>query len=361
MILPVLGLVAIGCSAAGIPQIHSANVIYDLDAPPSPTSTTTTRPKPVIYLSTDTVMPGDELTVCGEHFGDLFRVMETLPVLRFVVKDSPRDVWDTQEIHLGSDGSWCRTVVVPNRIRSTDSDQEHILSAGQYRVVVVRSDSQWNAPLAETTLKVEVKNHTLFTEPSQSPEDARRDQVIQRLAEMPVSERVGYLVETETSQGLWVLSTPYPLYGQQDWIYSGQENCIGICDRNLDPRRYGIDFIYLSEYSEILLMDPTGTKILRAYPMPGYPAYEMIVTDNAVFTGTSADGAGCPSLLRIDRKSLELEAYAFPKEYECGELHCLPDTLLEGWKTFVGRVGPIRNPDYTYDPVALEEFFASVD
>jgi hypothetical protein len=225
-----------------------------------------------------------------------------------------------------------------------------MLAPGQYRVVVVRSDSQWNAPLAQTAVKVEVKHHALFTEPSQSPEDARRDQVIQGLAEMPVSERVGYAVEIETPEGLWVLSRP--------GLRCIQQGCIGICDGDFDDLRNGTDFIYLSEYSEVLLMDPTGTKILRAYLMPGYPAYEMIVTDNAVFTGRVGDGGlPCSSLVRIDRETLELEGYTFP--WSDGNDSYELRIWLDGWRLLEEYPREVR-PDYTYDPVALEEFFASV-
>jgi len=46
-----------------------------------------------------------------------------------------------------------------------------------------------------------------------------------------------------------------------------------------------------AEYGELLLLNPTRARILRAYPFAGAPPHWLLVTDHAVYCGRAGDGA----------------------------------------------------------------------
>jgi len=146
-------------------------------------------------------------------------------------------------------------------------------------------------------------------EPSQSPADAERDGVVPALAALPISLRVDPQFAIPTDEGLWVLSQP-----KAETVAWPQGCGLG------DPTGlYGRDIICVLEYGEVLLMDPTGERILRAYPLPGLPPYLLVVTHDAIFCGRWGDGALPDSMLcRIDRTTLDWMVRVFPWYMESG-------------------------------------------
>jgi len=139
--------------------------------------------------------------------------------------------------------------------------------------------------------------------PSQSRADAERDGVVSALAELPVSLRVDPVTTMQADGGLWVLSRPQ---GETAELAPG-------CGLGDPDGLYGRDIICVSEYGEVLLMDPSGERILRAYPLPGLPPSLLLVTEDAVFCGRWGDGALPDSMLcRVDRNTLEWSVRVFP-------------------------------------------------
>jgi hypothetical protein len=122
--------------------------------------------------------------------------------------------------------------------------------------------------------------------PSQSEEDARRDGVLAEVAALPFAERVRVVAEETASEGVWAI-TRVP----------GGLRVFG--DVN---GRYGVDWVNSVEYGELLLLDQTRTRILRAVPLPGVPAQTLLVHDDAVYCARQGDGGLPDSMLcRADR------------------------------------------------------------
>jgi hypothetical protein len=137
---------------------------------------------------------------------------------------------------------------------------------------------------------------TVATEnPSQSPEDALRDGVVAALAALPMSVRVGIVAEAAAAEGVWAISR---MPAAADAHGDG-------CRIGAPDGKYPSDFICSTEYGEVLLLDETKSRILRAYPLPGVPAEHLVVTTAAVYCGR--DGVlplPDPMLCRIDRTTL---------------------------------------------------------
>lgn len=134
--------------------------------------------------------------------------------------------------------------------------------------------------------------------PSQSKPDAARDGVVPAVAALPVSRRVRAMRTVHTREGVWVASqlpvwTPNPLGPA-----SG---------------RYGKDVVNSVEFGEVLLMDPRQHRILRAFPLPGFPPEELLVGPRAVYCAKQGDGGLPDSMLcRIDRRTLRWRTRIFP-------------------------------------------------
>lgn len=159
-------------------------------------------------------------------------------------------------------------------------------------------------------------------EPSQSPADAERDRVVPALAALPTSLRVDPELTVPTEEGLWVLSRPKP---------ETMDLAPG-CGLGGPDGVYGRDIICVAEYGEVLLMDPTGERILRAYPLPGLPPYHLVVTDAAVFCGRWGDGALPDSMLcRIDRTTLDWIVRVFPWYMESGFTELSEMYIPDNW------------------------------
>src|SRR5688500_10574463 len=111
--------------------------------------------------------------------------------------------------------------------------------------------------------------------PSQSEADALRDGVSPELAAVPVAWRVtwdppkwlppGQSARHRTDEGRWVASRPSGDLSQR----IGRHVVV-------DPyRTSGRDVISLNEYGEVLLMNAEGTRIQRAFPLPGVPIRQI--------------------------------------------------------------------------------------
>lgn len=129
------------------------------------------------------------------------------------------------------------------------------------------------------------------------------------LAQLPISLRVDPQLAVPADEGLWVLSRPQP----ETWDLAPG------CELGNRNGIYGRDFICVSEYGEVLLMDPTAEQILRAYPLPGLPPSLLVVTDDAIFCGRWGDGGLPDSMLcQIDRTSPDWTVRVFPWYMDSG-------------------------------------------
>jgi hypothetical protein len=140
--------------------------------------------------------------------------------------------------------------------------------------------------------------------PSQSAGDARRDAVIPAVARMPFAARVGEIESQRTAEGRWVVSrmpsSPGPDFSRGD---TG-----GV---------YGKDFVATDEYGEILLVDASADRIVRAFPLPGIPPESLLVTDAAVYCIRHGDGALADAMVcRIDRDTFDWKVRVFPPATE---------------------------------------------
>jgi len=159
--------------------------------------------------------------------------------------------------------------------------------------------------------------HVVFDVPitevaGQSAEDAARDGVLPAVAGLPFDVRVEMMQESAgitTDDGVWVLSR---LTSQQ--AYERSDGCaIGATE---DPDAvYRRDVICTVEYGEILLLNHTQDRILRAYPFPGLPPQQLLVTDDAIYCARTGDGALRDGMLcRIDRDTFSSQVRIFPPE-----------------------------------------------
>jgi hypothetical protein len=143
---------------------------------------------------------------------------------------------------------------------------------------------------------------------SQSPSDAERDEVYPVVANLPLPQRIGSVIAEarSTPEGIWVLSRPsFPEQLQTE------DGCLRQTPRRT-PRYLICD---REEYSELLLLSPDRTRILRAFPQPGGGRFGRTggadwfqVTEQAVYCGH--DGVGKLSdstVCRVDRSTFEFE------------------------------------------------------
>ena len=151
--------------------------------------------------------------------------------------------------------------------------------------------------------------HTFGVEASQTPSDAARDGVIPGVARLPFDVRVGVvapqfagaLTRIVTSEGVWIVSSP-------DIDALGEGTLFG------DPDgAYGRDFVVGSTYSEVLLLDRSESRIVRAFPIaPSAAPGAIAVSPAAVYCHRAADGGEPDSMLcRIDRSTLTMSLRLF--------------------------------------------------
>ena len=122
--------------------------------------------------------------------------------------------------------------------------------------------------------------------PSQTEQDARRDSVPPAVAALSFADRVDIIRREPDQEGIWAISR-----------MPGPPGVLGD-----SSGRYGVDWIQRAEYGELLLLDASGTKILRALPLPGVPPQEFRIYDNSVYCSREGDGVLPDSMIcRMDR------------------------------------------------------------
>lgn len=143
--------------------------------------------------------------------------------------------------------------------------------------------------------------------PSQTPAEATRDSVVPAVAELPVATRVRPVVRISAPEGVWVISRLGPDAGTADCVLG-------------DPAGvYGRDRVCDLEYGEVLLLDASETRVLRAFPLPGLPPQALLVTQDAVYCGRQGDGGLPDSMLcRVDRRTFDWTVRAFPSSIDSG-------------------------------------------
>jgi len=140
-------------------------------------------------------------------------------------------------------------------------------------------------------------------DPSQTSEDAVRDQVPAEVAALPTELRLNLYPEYF---GPTTVATP-----EGTWLSSTLDSAVmeGCFTGETPPP----DAVCLAEYAEIVLLDSETGRIVRAYPLPSLAAHQLIVTDDAVYCIRQGDGALPASMLcRIDRDTLEAIVRVFP-------------------------------------------------
>ena len=203
--------------------------------------------------------------------------------------------------------------------------------------VVAPTTSQVPATIDLSTLPVDLTTvpPLVITTPhsrddeSQTPEDAARDGVVPALAALPVDLRVAQVPEVfgvtriETPEGTWTISSPKPEI----------PNLIRSCLLGNSNGTFGLDVICISEYAEILLLEPGTDRILRAYPFASIGPQALELTDDAVYCIRQGDGALPDSMLcRIDRTALDATVRVFPSTIDSavgpGSGHHIPSTWI---------------------------------
>lgn len=152
--------------------------------------------------------------------------------------------------------------------------------------------------------------------PSQPRDEAARDGVLPAVAALTFDQRVEVRdpsagaapTRVETDQGVWVVS-----HMPVDTTDLSGGCGLGATD---DPDAvYRRDTICTVEYGEVLLLDHDEQRILRAFPLPGFPPQRLTVTDDAVWCGKVGDGGLPDSMLcRIDRQTYDWQVRVFPHE-----------------------------------------------
>lgn len=145
--------------------------------------------------------------------------------------------------------------------------------------------------------------------PSQTTEAAERDGVVAEVAALPLDQRIGVVDAAVTTEGVWVVSR-------------NMSNAAGGGIVGDASGVYGRDYVALTEYGEILLLDPDTFEVLRAWPLPGLPPTRananvdrLVVTDQAVYVAHQGDGALPDSwVAHIDRASLVGTIRVFPTD-----------------------------------------------
>lgn len=186
------------------------------------------------------------------------------------------------------------------------------VTAGEQRSLPVITEAPPTAPTSEPTEENDRTGDASESEQpgaSQSPADAERDGVLAEIAALPFDVRVGPMWSDAgtqdrivTDEGVWVVSRPDQERIEPDARLRGDPTGL-----------YGRDYIHLSGYGEVLLLDADETEILRAYPFPEVGPHALAATDEAVYCTRQGDGGIPDSMLcRIDRESLEALVRVFP-------------------------------------------------
>lgn len=318
-----------GSTTSTPPTVTTEPAVTTSTTPTMTTSTSTpdaggsglvTEPALTLAVEPAVGRPGDPLTICGEALGRT--------EIRVVLSDpATGDSWpdEIDEFVTPDDsGHWCWSGLIPTEMQSNDPrtmGKRHPVTPGVYQV---RVDSLGDV-LGYGILEVAPPEAT-DGEPSQSPEDAARDGVVPELAALPIHERVHIWKQVATPEGLWVSSS----------MDSAGSLIIGSCTPSQPGCLYGRDYVVNGEYGEVLLLDAAGQKILRAYPLPGFPLFGfggLVATDDAIYCGRQGDGALPDSMLcRIDRRTGDWIVRLFPAPFDSAYVPPNPEMYIpDNW------------------------------
>ena len=146
--------------------------------------------------------------------------------------------------------------------------------------------------------------------PSQSTSDADRDGVVAEIAALPPPQRIRPLVAKEALEGTWLLSR------LGDNSVNAAMAAGGVVGDSSGS--YPEDYVYPTEYGEILLLDARG-EIERAYPMPGAIPSWLHLNDDYLYAGRVGDGAlPDATLVRIDRATFDARVVVLPAPVDGG-------------------------------------------
>ncbi|MDJ0664411.1 MAG: hypothetical protein QNJ75_07610 [Acidimicrobiia bacterium] len=267
------------------------------------TTTSTDAPRgPILEIRTPAGLPGAPLVICGD-------ARESTTV-RVVLSDPlSGDSWPDEIdefVETDASGRWCWQGIFPDLLQINDlspTPNFRPIEAGTYEI---RLESFGNI-LGYDTVEV-LPGYSTDDGASQSAADAKRDGVVGSVAELSIADRVRALVWADSEEGLWVLSRT---------DRSEEMVLAGACEPEDPGCVYGRDYAFVPEYAELLLMDPTGAEILRAFPMPGLVPSWLVVGHDAVYTGRIGDG-GLPdsSVVRVVRETFELAGMVFAAELD---------------------------------------------
>ncbi len=155
---------------------------------------------------------------------------------------------------------------------------------------------------------------------SQSPADAARDGVVSQLAALPLSVRADIISSVTADEGVWAISRPTSTADPEEGCRLG------------DPTgKYPTEVICTTEYGELLLLDESQSRIVKAFPLPAVPPEELLLTDDALYCSRSGAAMLPDSMLcRVDRQTLEAVVRIFPTDL--GSVVVQPCFYpLEGW------------------------------
>ena len=149
---------------------------------------------------------------------------------------------------------------------------------------------------------------TVAAAPSQSEADADRDEVVPAVAALPFDVRVNQIDElsgptrVNTDEGTWIISQPRVDLEPTNPCLLGDTDGV-----------YGLDYVCVFEYGEILLLDHETGQIIRAYPFTGFKPQTLQATSDAVYCIRQGDGGLPDSMLcRIDLTTLDATIRVFP-------------------------------------------------
>jgi hypothetical protein len=190
-----------------------------------------------------------------------------------------------------------------------------VSAATRADVLVVVNSLRTTLPAAPVSSPASVLPGLSDVGPSQSVEDATRDGIVPEVAALSSVQRVVVAPNSfgptvlDTPEGIWVVTRP-----SADGISGLDENSCLLGDPD---GLYGRDYVCMSEYAEVLLLEQGTGRILRAYPFHSMPTHQLFLTDDAIYCALQGDGGLPDSMLcRIDRTTLQATVRVFPSALE---------------------------------------------
>ncbi len=280
---------------------------------------TTTPPSPELDIRQESGIPGKSLSICGTSAADAeVRVVFSDPETGETWPDDVDEFTESDER-----GFWCWLGTFPIQLQSNDQatfGELRPITPGQYEIRV----ESFGDVLISGSIEV-LPGYSEANGPSQTTADAARDGVVTGLAELPLGRRLGTRQFSGASEGIWVLSDT-PSYAE----------ITGPCGSEDPDCAYGRDWFNGGMYGELLLMDPTGQEIVRAYPMPDLSPSWLYIDDEHVYVGRIGDGAAPQNtLVRVNRNSLAMTGLIFEDpddEYSYLGEAIANDAWLDGWQ-----------------------------